>query len=67
MSNMKRFQASHSRLAAAALCLALVVPGSVSAQDETLVPMNVLSPELALEIAQATRAACRAQGDQVAE
>lgn len=51
---------------AAALCLALLVPGAGHAQEEALVPMNVLSPELALEIALASRAACRAKGYQVA-
>jgi uncharacterized protein GlcG (DUF336 family) len=55
-----------SHVAAAALYLALLVPTSGSAQEEALVPMNVPSPELALEIALASRAACRAQGYQVA-
>ena len=64
---MKRAgQTVRTRLAAAGLCLALVIPGLGSAQEEALVPMNVLSPELALEIALASREACRAQGYQVA-
>ena len=59
-------QVARSAFAAAALSSALLVPGVGSAQEEPLVPMNVLSPELALEIALASRAACRAQGYQVA-
>jgi uncharacterized protein GlcG (DUF336 family) len=42
------------------------MPGQGSAQEEALVPLNVLSPELALEIAQTSLAACRAEGFQVA-
>jgi uncharacterized protein GlcG (DUF336 family) len=54
-------------LLAVAASLALVIPGLGSAQEEeALVPMNVLSPEVALQIALASRAACRAQGYQVA-
>jgi uncharacterized protein GlcG (DUF336 family) len=42
------------------------MPGQGSAQEEALVPLSVLSPELALEIAQTSLAACRAEGYQVA-
>ena len=55
-----------SRITAAALALSLSVPGLGLAQEDALVPMNVLSPELALEIAQKSLASCRAQGFQVA-
>ena len=58
--------ANKSYLAAAAVALALSMPGPGSAQEEALVPMNVLSPELALEIAQTSLKACRAEGYQVA-
>ena len=60
---MRRPQA---QLAAVAAALALAIPGLGSAQEEALVPMNVISPELALEIAQTSLAACRAEGFQVA-
>jgi uncharacterized protein GlcG (DUF336 family) len=53
-------------LAGGALAFALVAPQFGWADDDALVPMNVLSPELATEIALASRAACRAQGYQVA-
>ena len=53
-------------VAAVALYLALLIPVNGSAQEDALVPMHVLSPELALESALASRAACRAQGYQVA-
>jgi uncharacterized protein GlcG (DUF336 family) len=55
-----------THLAAATVALALSMPGLGSAQEEALVPMNVLSPELALEIARTSLAACRAEGFQVA-
>ena len=50
---------------AAAFCL-LLAPGIGKTQEEMLVPMSVLSPEAALEIALASRADCRAKGFQVA-
>ncbi len=50
----------------AAIGLALLAPGIGQAQDEVLVPMNVLSPEVAMEIALASRSACRSRGYQVA-
>lgn len=60
-------KATRTRLGATALCLALLIPAVGLTQEETaLVPMNALSPELALEIALASRAACRDQGYQVA-
>jgi uncharacterized protein GlcG (DUF336 family) len=55
-----------THLAAVTVALALSMPGLGSAQEEALVPMNVLSPELALEIARTSLAACRAEGFQVA-
>jgi len=60
--------ALRARLAAVAVALTstLAMPGPGMAQEEALVPMNVLSPELALEIAQTSLAACRAEGFQVA-
>jgi uncharacterized protein GlcG (DUF336 family) len=47
------------------LALALLTPHFGQAAD-ALVPMNLLSPELAMEIAMASRTACRAEGYQVA-
>lgn len=55
-----------SRITAVALALSLSVPGLGLAQEDALVPMSALSPELALEIAQTALAACRAEGFQVA-
>ncbi len=55
----------HFKAGGAALVLALVVATSGQAQ-EALVPASTLSPELALEIAQTSLNACRAEGYQVA-
>jgi uncharacterized protein GlcG (DUF336 family) len=48
-----------------AFALALLMSTSIQAQD-VLVPASNLSPELALEIAQTSLRACRAEGYQVA-
>ena len=59
-------RALRTHLLAVAVSLALAMPGLASAQEEALVPMNVLSPELAMEIALASRTTCRTEGYQVA-
>ena len=56
---------AHFKAGGAALVLALFVATSGQAQ-EALVPASTLSPELALEIAQTSLNACRAEGYQVA-
>ena len=66
VNRMRTSRVLRSRLAAVAVTLVLSMPGLGSAQEDALVPMNVLSPELALEIAQTSLAACRAEGYQVA-
>ena len=58
--------ALHNHLLAGVVGLALAMPGLGSAQEEALVPMNILSPELALEIAQTSLKACQGEGFQVA-
>ncbi len=63
---VNRMRRPQTHLAAVTVALALSMPGLGSAQEEALVPMNVLSPELALEIARTSLAACRAEGFQVA-
>jgi uncharacterized protein GlcG (DUF336 family) len=63
---MKALQRTRGlRAAAGALLLGLLSPLGGQAQD-ALVPSSNLSPEAALQIAQASLAACRAEGYQVA-
>lgn len=54
-----------ARLLGLAAGLLAAAPAAAPAQD-VLVPMQSLSPEVALEVAQASLASCRAQGFQVA-
>ena len=49
----------------ASVALALLIPGASMAQD-SLVSQHALTPELALELAQASLANCRSSGYQVA-
>jgi uncharacterized protein GlcG (DUF336 family) len=51
------------RLMAAAI--AFVAPAAANAQDDALVDFQALSPEVAMELAEATLEACRAEGYQV--
>ena len=55
----------HLKAGGSALVLAMLISTSGQAQD-ALVPASTLSPELALEIAQTSLQACRAEGFQVA-
>lgn len=54
------------RLAFITLCITMVIGGRALAQEAALVSLKVLSPETALQLAQATLANCRAKGFQVA-
>jgi len=63
---MFTLRAVQTRLAVVAVALTLAMPAPGMSQEEALVPMNVLSPELALKIAQTALAACHTEGFQVA-
>ena len=56
---------SMGRAVRALVLVALLIPASAPAQGP-LVSMNQLSPEAALELAQASLASCRSSGYQVA-
>jgi len=62
---MQRNRKNRLRATGGALILGLLSPLLGHAQD-ALVPSNNLSPEVALQIAQTSLAACRAEGYQVA-